>query len=172
MHYVVRGISNMSDDKLTVEQQATNFHTMKHIQTVSRILHRVVMELLKRADTHDESKLHSPEVELFTEYTARLATSTYGSPEYNEFRKQMKPALDHHYAHNPHHPEYHKNGINDMTLVDLVEMLADWKGASLRHNNGNIRRSIEINAGRFDISPQLAKILENTVRLFDDIQEG
>lgn len=162
----------MTEEGLTVEQQATNFHTLRHIQTVSKLLHRVVVELLKRADGHDESKLHPPEVELFTEYTARLAACTYGSAEYHEYRRQLKPALDHHYAKNQHHPEYHKNGLNDMTLVDVLEMLVDWKAASLRHNDGNIRKSIEINAGRFEISPQLVKILENTARLFDDFNGG
>jgi hypothetical protein len=30
------------------------------------------------------------------------------------------------------------------------------------HNSGNIRKSIEINADRFKLSPQLVQILENT----------
>ena len=37
--------------------------------------------------------------------------------------------------------------------------------ASERHNNGNIRKSITINAARFKMSPQLVKILENTADL-------
>jgi hypothetical protein len=55
-----------------------------------------------------------------------------------------------------------------MNLIDLVEMLCDWKAASERHNDGNIRKSIEINASRFTISPQLVKILENTADLLFD----
>jgi hypothetical protein len=54
-----------------------------------------------------------------------------------------------------------------MNLVDLVEMLCDWKASSTRHNDGNIRKSIEINAERFGINQQLVKILENTAELFD-----
>lgn len=148
--------------KLTLEQQATNAETQKHIRLVASLLHKVAKELLDRADIHDQSKLESPEVEMFTEFTAKLATSTYGSPEYDEFRKQMGPALAHHYAHNRHHPEHFKHGINEMTLVDLIEMLCDWKASSTRHNDGNIRKSIEHNANRFAISPQLVRILENT----------
>lgn len=156
---------------MTLEEQATNFQTLKHIQLVQKLLHHCVVDLLRRGEVHDQSKLESPEVELFTEYTARLAASTYGSDEYNEFRKQLKPALDHHYAKNQHHPEYHKNGVDDMTLLDVIEMFCDWKAASLRHDNGNIRKSVEINKDRFGLSPQLARILENTARLFDDVQE-
>ena len=51
-----------------------------------------------------------------------------------------------------------------MTLIDLIEMLCDWKAATVRNKNGNIRKSIEHNADRFKMSPQLKQIFENTVR--------
>ena len=104
-------------------------------------------------------------MELFTEYTSKLADVTYDSDEYKEYLGKLKPALDHHYANNRHHPEHHKNGIDDMNLIDIVEMICDWKAASERHNDGNIRKSIEINANRFGISPQMVKIMENTADL-------
>lgn len=149
---------------LTLEQKATNYETMRHIERVRNLLNAFVRSLLFRAEVHDQTKLDSPEVELFTEYTPLLAGTTYGSPEYEELRKKMKPALDHHYAHNRHHPEHHKKGVDDMTLVDLVEMFADWKAASERHHDGNILKSIEKNADRFGLSPQLVRILENTAK--------
>lgn len=43
-------------------------------------------------------------------------------------------------------------------------MLCDWKAATKRNKNGNIRKSIEINAQKYNISPQLEQILENTVK--------
>lgn len=52
-----------------------------------------------------------------------------------------------------------------MNLLDILEMLCDWKASSERHNDGNINKSIEINANRFNMSPQLVKILENTVKV-------
>ena len=147
---------------LTVEQRATNNETFRHIERLRNLINLCVVDLLRRGELHDQSKLVSPEVELFTEYTPKLAGCTYGSPEYEQFKKQMRPALEHHYANNRHHPEHHKDGVNDMNLLDFVEMLCDWKAASERHNDGNIRKSIEINADRFGISPQLVHILENT----------
>lgn len=154
--------------KLTLEQQATNYETMKHIREVGILLHKVAKELLDRADAHDQSKLDSPEVELFTEHTPSLAGLVYGSQEYTECRQKLAPALAHHYAKNRHHPEHFKDGVNDMTLVDIVEMICDWKASSTRHHTGNIRKSIEINAERFRIGPQLVQILENTADLLDD----
>ena len=155
---------------LTVEEQATNYHTMLHIRLVGKLLHRVASELMRRADVHDQSKLERPEVEMFTEYTSKLATCTYGSPEYEGFRRAMGPALGHHYANNDHHPEHFKNGIEDMNLVQLIEMICDWKASSTRHNDGNLRKSIEVNGNRFGMSPQLIKIFENTASLFDGIK--
>jgi hypothetical protein len=153
----------MSD--LTIEEQATNFDTMRHIEKVRNYLNRMIVEILNRASKHDQTKLEQPEVGVFTEYTAKLATTTYGSAEYDGYKKAMKPALDHHYANNRHHPEHHKDGVNDMNIIDLLEMLVDWKAASERHNDGNIRKSIEINGKRFDMSPQLIRIFENSVDL-------
>jgi hypothetical protein len=152
---------------LTLEEQATNFDTMRHIEMVRNLLGRVQVELIKRAERHDQSKLEPPEVEAFTEFTPRLAGMTYGSPEYEACREQMAPALEHHYANNRHHPEHFKNGIDDMNLVDLLEMLCDWKASSSRHNDGNLRKSIEINGKRFGMSPQLIQLFENSIDLVE-----
>jgi len=157
--------------QLTQEQQATNFATFRHIERVRNLLNQMAVDLLRRGEQHDQSKLESPEVELFTEFTPKLAKSTYGSEEYEGFRKAMGPALDHHYAKNSHHPEHFPNGINDMNLLDLLEMFCDWKAAGERHNNGNILKSIEVNANRFGISPQLVKIFQNTATVFDRNQQ-
>jgi hypothetical protein len=158
----------VSKTDLSLEERATNAKTSEHIRLVGHFLHSFIKSLLDRADVHDQSKLASPEVEAFTEFTDKLAGSTYGSHEYEGFRKAMKPALDHHYAKNSHHPEHFKHGINDMTLLDVVEMFCDWKAATMRHHDGNIRKSIELNAERFSLSPQVVKILENTAALFDN----
>lgn len=141
--------------------------TYRHIQTVQRLLGRIVRDLLARSERHDQSKLTSPEVEILDEYTPKLATSTYGSEEYKGFLAGMKVGLDHHYAANDHHPEHFAGGVGDMNLVQLTEMLADWKAATLRHKDGDIRRSIEQNQQRFGYSDELKAILLNTLPLLE-----
>lgn len=138
--------------------------TIKHIQRVRYFLYTMIEELDRRAREHDQSKLQSPEAEIFGEYTPELAKTEYMSPEYKTLMEKVKPAIDNHYAKNRHHPECWPNGINDMTLIDLCEMLSDWKAATERNKNGNIRTSIEKNSARFNMSPQLAAIMQNTVR--------
>jgi hypothetical protein len=137
--------------------------TLLHIKRVAELLTNAAAELIRRADVHDNSKLESPEKELFDEFTPKLKGCTYGSEEYKEFLKGLKVALDHHYAFNSHHPEYYgPQGIDGMNLFDLIEMFFDWKAAGERHADGNIYKSIEINRDRFGMSSQLSEIFANT----------
>ena len=55
-----------------------------------------------------------------------------------------------------------------MNLVDIVEMICDWKAATLRHNDGNLLKSIETNARRFGYDDQLKQIFINTAKMFDE----
>lgn len=141
--------------------------TINHIKSVQYFLNLVVWELIERSRTHDQSKLESPEKEVFDKYAPLLVNSTYGSDEYRQSLKEMEAScLDHHYKHNRHHPQNQEKGIDGMNLIDLIEMSADWISAVHRHKTGNIEESIEINTKRFNLSPQLVNILKNTVMFF------
>src|SRR3954471_10276039 len=136
--------------------------TYEHIGLVRGYLLHVAGDILARGHVHDASKLVPPEVEVFDEYTPKLRDSTYGSPEYREFLEGMGEGLAHHYAHNSHHPEHWPNGIKDMSLLDVTEMLADWKAATMRHADGDLARSIEQNAERFGYGEEMRRLLVNT----------
>lgn len=143
--------------------------TLLHIKRIDSLLLQACAELMRRAQHHDDSKLKYPEKAYFdSSKTPKLEGLTYGTPEYEESRRIIKPALDHHYAHNSHHPEHYKEGINDFDLFDLIEMFFDWKASSERHRDGNILQSIEKNADRFGISSQLVRILNNTAKKIDN----
>lgn len=147
--------------------------TIKHIQRVKFFLDAFSWKLTLRGLNHDQSKLQSPEKEIFDEWTPKLSSVQYGTSEFEEMKLQIKPALDHHYANNSHHPEFYSNGIDGMDLLDLVEMFCDWKAATERTKDGDINKSIEYNAKRFNISPQLVSIFQNTVtRFLEDEQHS
>jgi len=143
--------------------------TTEHIENVKSYMQRVITVLQKRASEHDKSKLKDPEFESFSKFMAMLPTLTYGSEEYDQNMKELEPALIHHYANNRHHPEHFKNGIKDMNLIDIIEMFVDWYCATKKHNDGNIRKSLEINQKRFKISNELIQIMTNTIETFDSM---
>lgn len=146
--------------------------TLRHIRRVQELLAKAASCLIARARIHDMSKLQEPEASIFESCTARLRGITYGSDEYKACLAEMKPAIDHHYAHNRHHPEHWSGGIRQMTLLDLLEMLIDWKAATERHADGSIRRSLEINQKRFGYGDELASILSRSVdELFPESRE-
>lgn len=140
--------------------------TIDHMNRVNSLCDQMANMLQQRGDCHDNSKMEGPEWPLFRENTILLRDITYGTDEYKEALKKIKPALDHHYSHNSHHPEFYEDGLNDMCLLDLMEMLCDWKAATERHADGDLMKSLEINSKRFNISPQLTKIFDNTIKKY------
>lgn len=168
--------------------------TIEHILRVRELLYIVQNRLEARGFAHDQSKLGPNEKPIFDSVTQKLKGLTYGSDEYKASLKDLGPALAHHYANNSHHPEHYQkqvciicfaeyppdhkenckqcgNGtmatepnIAGMSLLDVVEMLCDWKAAGERHADGSIARSLAVNRERFKIGDQLHSILENTAR--------
>lgn len=155
---------------MCTEQQINNTYldTLRHIDKVRDCVEIIVKELLTRGRLHDRSKMSSPELEVFAENTKKLSELEYGSEEYDKAKSALADAIVHHYANNNHHPEFHKNGIDDMNLVDIVEMFCDWKAATLRNKNGGMLKSIEVNRTRFNMSDQLVNIFKNSVQLLEN----
>lgn len=141
--------------------------TMKHVQHVRRFILRFVEQIMVRSSEHDASKLEEPELSLFAEWGPKLSGFEYGSDEYKAALEKMGDALRHHYDSNRHHPEHHEHGVDAMNLIDLVEMVCDWKASAMRVKNGDFLGSLEHNRKRFNLSPQLVRIIANTNDLLD-----
>lgn len=153
---------NTALEALKVKKYDSRQDTMAHINEVRNFIDKFISLLKSRANMHDLSKLSRQEKPLFDEMTPILKDLEYGSDEYKASLDKLKPALDHHYKVNRHHPQHFKNGVNDMTLVDIVEMYCDWLAAVKRTKDGDMEKSIKINQERFGISDQLTQIFINT----------
>lgn len=138
--------------------------TLDHISKVQARINEIRAYLEGRAQLHDASKLVQPEKAGYDRLVTDLADVAYGSDEYRAVLKEAEETIAYHYAVNPHHPEHWPDGIAGMSLLDIIEMLCDWKAASERTKQGSIAQSLAHNKERFGISDQLASILENTVR--------
>lgn len=141
----------------------SSYDTNSHIRNIQMVMDLVIIPMLiERATIHDASKLVDPEKSCYDEYIPKLKEAKYGTDEYNQIKKEMEDkGLAHHYSVSRHHPDHFKNGINDMNLIDIIEMFADWYAASLRSDTG-FDKGLGMNFEKFGIDTQLAKILENT----------
>jgi hypothetical protein len=158
------------------EEQAVSYdsrpETRQHINRVQHFLNLALANLRRRKWNHDASKLVSPELEAFDIATPKLAELEYGSEEYRQSLRDLGPALQHHFAENDHHPEHWPNGVQDMSLLSLLEMLCDWRAASERVKQRTddpekvqtFEAGLAYNQERFGYSDELAGILLNTAR--------
>lgn len=149
---------------MQTEHKDSTEDTLRHIDKVRARLLEMQHQLMRRGIEHDASKLVEPEKSGFDVLSAQLSTLVYGSDEYRAALEAGKDTIAHHYAMNTHHPEHYQNGIAGMSLLDVVEMLCDWKAASERTKQGSIAASLAHNKTRWNISNQLFSIIENTVR--------
>lgn len=138
--------------------------TLEHIDRVQYWLGIGIGNLEERLAHHDESKLINPEKEAWDFATPKLKEFEYGSDGYRETLRIIKPAVTHHYEQNDHHPEHFEDGVSGMSLMALMEMLADWRAATERSPGGDLAKSLEYNKKRWGYSDELASILHNTAK--------
>ena len=133
-----------------------------HKQRVAGYMQLLANDLFWRSARHDNSKFSDEEFEAYEEAFPELQKYAYGTPEFKAALEKIRPAVEHHYHENDHHPEYHNNGVNDMTLVQLMEMLCDWLAASER-SQVSFARFLEGAKGKYGIDEQLFAIICQTV---------
>jgi hypothetical protein len=148
---------------LTLEEKEFQAdHVWPHIHHVSLFIMRIIEEFHVRMFNHDLSKLSRPELKTFTEFSNQLAELEEGTLAYKRMLKKMNEALEVHYANNRHHPEHWPNGIDDMSLIDVIEMICDWKAVSLQ-GEMTMEQFLEDARKRFKLQPQTYNLLANTI---------
>ena len=107
--------------------------TNEHIERVRRCLTFLAKvtnyseELLERAKIHDASKFGTeeriPYIWLSEYHRCRRNGESFEYPE--GMAEKVQRAIHHHVTSNRHHPEFHADP-NQMSDVDLIEMVCDW----------------------------------------------
>lgn len=115
---------------------------LEHNAVVQRNLLKIADALRTRATSHDKSKFSLEEFEDFVELKKISRIHAYGSQEYDDSMKDNK-ALDLHFERSAHHPEHYAGGVADMSLLDIVEMVCDWKAVNLTKRYNPSTRSWE-----------------------------
>lgn len=138
--------------------------TDEHIDNVQNQMIKAIKNLIDRAASHDVSKYSDAEAHIYAKVTPMFKGVPYGTPEHKAVSDLLGPAWEHHQKENDHHTGHHKNGINDMNLMSIIEMLCDWKAASLRDPNQDFKKSCSMNCDKYGANEQLKNIILNTAK--------
>lgn len=144
-----------------MDRESYERETQSHIDRVRYFLQRIMLYISIRAEGHDASKFHSPEREGYMRLSEKLCGVSYGTPEYAAALASERETIEHHYACNRHHPQHFKNGIDDMNMIDILEMLCDW-GARHDDAHGAFADFLDVQQERYGFSDQLLRIMQNT----------
>jgi len=139
---------------------------VEHKRLVGENMRRVATAWFQRAVEHDNSKFGDGEFAEYARQQPMYSKARYGTPEYEACMQAIKPAIEHHYQANSHHPEHFPNGVNDMNLLDVLEMVCDWMAAAKRVPGDTLK--LDAMRQRFNIDEQLFSIIQHTVEYLED----
>lgn len=134
-----------------------------HKMEVAENLEQIKSDISKRQWHHDNTKFTAEEFDAFVYTRPKFKKVNYGSKEYQECVDAIKPAVEHHHKSNRHHTGYYDDGVMGMTLMDILEMLADWKAASRRSPDLSFEDSLPKAYEKYNIPKDLQKIINNTL---------
>ena len=128
-------------------------------------------QLRERARIHDRSKF-GPEERLpyiwLTEFhRCRRTGEPFRYPDGMEQR--VRAAIDHHLTTNRHHPEFRADP-NEMTDVDLIEMVCDWTAMAIElgQDGGSARGWADKTIGsRLQLNEERSRFVYATLELLD-----
>lgn len=142
---------------------STKEYIEKHKLNVSKRIQRFISLLQSRSINHDNSKLMEPEYSLWCAMDQEPRYK-YGTPEYEDKLRRFRKVFELHYKANRHHPEHHLNGVNDMNLIDLIEMLCDFISYKDNITYTEASTMLDKQADRFGFSEEIRTLLMNTLK--------
>jgi hypothetical protein len=133
---------------------------LSHQQCVRSSLGELASELVRRGYVHDRSKLSEDELPGYV--------LLYGG----EKNAQTRDAINRHYSCNSHHPEHYADASRDMTWLDIVEMVCDWKAASESYAGTVSLRDWATSArDRFKLSDHQWWLVDQVVASLDPVED-
>lgn len=134
-----------------------------HVAMVREYLTGSIQNLQHRLLHHDDSKFEEPERSAYEGLDEAIEGVVFGSDEYRQIiRDFLGDALQHHYEHNSHHPNYFEDGVQGMSLFDLIEFLCDIRASC--DEKGKQHIDLETSKRFHNMSDSIYQILQNTIK--------
>ena len=153
--------------------------TNDHIARVSNCLHLLAGEteygdeLIRRAEIHDASKFSEaeriPYIWLTEYHRCRRLNEPFTYPSGME--ELVKNAIKHHVTNNRHHADFHACP-NDMSDIDIVEMVCDWTAMAQEfdQDGGSARGWADKTIGyRLDFNDDRKNLIYSIIDLLDSV---
>ena len=124
---------------------------IRHIMLVQAAINKITAELNRRGLVHDVTKFQEDEFLGFVKLNQADKLYGYGTPEYKAALAENN-AVELHTSRHSHHPEYYHNGVNEMNLFDLIEMVCDWRAANQVYGVTTFEESLQKSMDRFGLN--------------------
>lgn len=121
------------------------------------------LNLIRRGVSHDNSKFSKDEFDKLVNITTSNSEKCFRDASVSLSEKERK-AIEHHWKSNRHHPEYFNNS-DDMTELDIIEMVCDWAARSEQYGTELLDFVQERQRNRFNFSEGLYAKVEMYCRL-------
>lgn len=169
-------------EMLAFFERRTNEH-IERVRTCLTLLAQITdhgEELIERAKVHDASKFgrveRIPYVWLTEHHRRRRNGESFRYPD--GIAEAVKLAVQHHITTNRHHPEFHADP-NDMSDVDLIEMVCDWTAMAQEfgQDDGSARGWADMTVGNriaFNVEKQryIYQIIDELDRQIREHRQG
>jgi hypothetical protein len=138
-----------------------------HKEKVADNMLKLNSEFVRRMYRHDNDKISDDIIfNVYEEYNPKLRAEKYDSPKFKEYAKIMHPGVVRHTSKQRHH-FYDKNNpmeFNQVDLIDILETLSDWVGATQRNPEVNIEEALMHNFDKYSIPEEFRSLMMNTYR--------
>lgn len=153
-------------------EKRTKEHIDRVIDNMSKIAANSDYEgLEERGKEHDSSKYGKeeriPYIWLTEFYRCKNEGEKFTYPP--GVKEKVDRACEHHVNSNRHHPEAHEN-IEDMTDIDIIEMVCDWTAMSqeLNQDGGSAKGWADKNVGtKWKFTDDQKDLIYKTIKILD-----
>lgn len=138
-----------------------------HKEKVAENMLKIQTELTQRMFKHDNDKIANDLIfNTYNQYNHLLRAEVYDSPKFKEYAKIMRPAVVLHTANNRHHfyDKANQMDFSKVDLIDLIETLSDWIGATARNPEADFEKALKYNFEKYNIPKQWHSLLLNTYK--------
>lgn len=140
--------------------------TKKHIEQVQQCLKDICSKLQLRSYDHDMSRYRRPGSLKFREVYSELKETEGNDEIHLSILEKLRILREKYFKTCRYCPESHDNNVSEMNLVDLLELLSDWKADS-----SDLKKTIIENQKKYKYTDELMNVLLNTAKYLGWIDE-